>query len=198
VRQRPGGETPARSPALMRQGTAFVALQSNTARQFQVGPAFVSAVGPDQVDKLSGPISLKPQAGPGWFQRGKPARQRATYRRLGGVRKLLGAYDVGADWLWGRLEDRPVTSAVVLEFLKDNRSRYPKTTTVYIVMDNLSAHWTPEIRRWAVKSNVGLIPTPTYASHLNRIECHFWAYVEFVVNGSDYADWHEFAMASHA
>ena len=65
-------------------------------------------------------------------------------------------------------------------------------------MDNLSSHWTPEIRRWAVANNVGLIPTPTYASHLNRIECHFWAYVEFVVNGSDYADWHEFSMASRA
>jgi transposase len=145
-----------------------------------------------------GPISLKPHAGQSWFQKKRPARQRATYRRLGGVRKLLGAYDVGADWLWGRLEERPVTGAVVLEFLKDIRSRYPKDTTVYIVMDNLSAHWTPEIRRWAVKSNVGLIPTPTYASHLNRIECHFWAYVEFVVNGSDYANWSEFSMASRA
>ena len=64
--------------------------------------------------------------------------------------------------------------------------------------DNLSAHWTPEIRSWAVESNVGLIPTPTYASHLNRIECHFWAYVEFVVNGSDYANWSEFSVASRA
>jgi transposase len=145
-----------------------------------------------------GPISLKPHAGHGWFQKGKPALQRATYRRIGGVRKFLGAYDVGADWLWGRLEARPVTGAVVLEFLKDIRGRYPKDTTVYIVMDNLSAHWTPDIRRWAVANNVGLIPTPTNASHLNRIECHFWAYVEFVINGSDYADWHEFSVASRA
>jgi transposase len=145
-----------------------------------------------------GPISLKPHAGQGWFQKKRPGRQRATYRRQAGVRKLLGAYDVGGDWLWGTLEARPVTGAVVLEFLKDIRRRYPKDTTVYIVMDNLSSHWTPEIRRWAVTNNVGLIPTPTYASHLNRIECHFWAYVEFVVNGSDYADWHEFSMASRA
>lgn len=145
-----------------------------------------------------GPISLKPHAGSGWFQKRRPARQRATYRRLRGVRKFLGAYDVGGDWLWGRLEARSVTGAVVLEFLQDIRSRYPKDTTVYIVMDNLSAHWTPDICRWAVENNVGLIPTPTNASHLNRIECHFWAYVEFVINGSDYADWHEFSMASRA
>ena len=31
-----------------------------------------------------------------------------------------------------------------------------------------------------------LVPTPTYASYLNRIECHFWAFVEFVIRGSDY------------
>jgi transposase len=49
-----------------------------------------------------GPISLKPQAGQGWFTKGRPARQRATYSRHHGVRKLMGAYDVGGDRLWGR------------------------------------------------------------------------------------------------
>jgi DDE superfamily endonuclease len=72
--------------------------------------------------------------------------------------KLLGAYDVGADRLWGHLEKRPVTAAVVLEFLRDIRRRYPADTTLYIVMDNLSAHWTAEIRRWALSNNVGLLP----------------------------------------
>jgi len=65
-------------------------------------------------------------------------------------------------------------------------------------MDNLSAHWTAEIRRWAAESNVGLLPTPTNASHLNRIECHFWAYVEFVINGSDHPDWTSFSKATQA
>ncbi len=147
-----------------------------------------------------GPISLKPHAGRGWFAKGRPARQRATYHRRHGVRKLMGAYDVGADRLWGRLEARSVNGSVVLEFLKDIRRRHPAETTVYIVMDGLSAHWTPEIRRWAADTanNVALLPTPTNASHLNRIECHFWAYVEFVINGSDYADWTEFSKASQA
>jgi transposase len=145
-----------------------------------------------------GPISLKPHPGRGWFATGRPGRQRATYHRHHGVRKLLGAYDVGADVLWGQVEDRRVTGEVVLEFLQDIRRRYPADVTVYIVMDNLSAHWTPAIRRWAVNNNVGLIPTPTNASHLNRIECHFWAFVEFVVNGSDHHDWDEFTQAAHA
>jgi transposase len=145
-----------------------------------------------------GPISLKPHAGQGWFQRGRPARQRATYHRRAGVRKLMGAYDVGADRLWGHLEARSVNAKVVLEFFKDIRRRYPAETMLYIVMDNLSAHWTPEICAWANQHHVGLLPTPTNASHLNRIECHFWAYVEFVINGSDYADWSEFSKATQA
>ncbi len=85
----------------------------------------------------------------------------------------------------------------MVEFLKDIRRRYPAEVTVYIVMDNLSAHWTTDIRQWAI-NNVGLLPTPTNASHLNRIECHFWAYVEFVINGSDYSDWTAFSKATHA
>ena len=41
--------------------------------------------------------------------------------------------------------------------------------------------------------------TPTYASFLNRIECHFWAIGEFVVNNADYPDWNAVkkAMADH-
>jgi hypothetical protein len=84
-------------------------------------------------------------------------------------------------------------ATVVLEFLRDIRRRYPAEVTVYIVMDNLSAHWTAEIRRWAVNNNVGLLPTPTNARHLNRIECHFWAYDEFVINGSHNSNWTEFS-----
>jgi transposase len=145
-----------------------------------------------------GPISLKPHPGAGWFPQRRPGRQRATYNRKHGVRKLMGAYDVGADQFWGRLEARRVTGEVTLEFLRDIRSRYPAETTVYIVMDNLSAHWVPAIRQWALDNNVALLPTPTNASHLNRIECHFWAYVEFVMNGSDYRDWTEFSKASQA
>ena len=62
----------------------------------------------------------------------------------------------------------------------------------------MPAHWTPAIRTWAVDNNVGLLPTPTNASHLNRIECHFWAYVESVINGSDHPTWAEFSEATQA
>ncbi len=48
---------------------------------------------------------------------------------------------------------------------------------------------------WATDNNVELVPTPTYASHLNRIESHFGAIGEFVVKNADYLDWDSFAIA---
>ena len=36
-----------------------------------------------------------------------------------------------------------------LEFLKEERAKYPADQVVYIIQDGLSSHWTPEIRWWA-------------------------------------------------
>jgi hypothetical protein len=43
------------------------------------------------------------------------------------------------------------------------------------------------------------VPTPTYASYLNRIESTFGAIDEFVCKNSDYLDWDAFgsALADH-
>ena len=76
-----------------------------------------------------GPISLRPHPGRGWFARKRPARQRATYEKNKGVRKLLGAYDVGADRLWGRLEARSVNAKVVLEFSQRHPPPLPARCT---------------------------------------------------------------------
>jgi transposase len=114
------------------------------------------------------------------------------------VRYLFGAYDVHSDRLHGRI--RPHKSGQeVLGFYRQIRIRYPAQTRIYLIADNLSAHNTPDIRAWAEDNNVELVFTPTYASFLNRIECHFWAINEFVVNNSDYPDWDTLrkAMADH-
>jgi hypothetical protein len=44
-----------------------------------------------------------------------------------------------------------------------------------------------------------LVPTPTYASYLNPVECHFSAITQFVVANADYLDWDAvaFALARH-
>ena len=65
-------------------------------------------------------------------------------------------------------------------------SNDPKDTTVLHCHGQPVCSPDPDLRGWKVNSNVGRIPTSTY--HQDRIECHFWDYVEFVVNGNEYAD----------
>ena len=55
--------------------------------------------------------------------------------------------------------------------------------------DNLSANWVPDIRAFADANRIELVPTPAYASYLNRIESHFRPIREFVFNNTDYRDW---------
>jgi transposase len=145
-----------------------------------------------------GPIQLIPHHGTGWAPRRLPERLRATYKRRHGVRYLFAAYDVHADRLHGRLREHK-NAGEVLAFFKQIRMRYDAKLRIYLVMDNLSTHKTEAIREWAESNNVELVFTPTYASFLNRIECHFWAIGEFVVKNADYPDWETLAtaMAEH-
>ena len=79
------------------------------------------------------------------------------------------------------------------------RLAYPKQIRLYWIQDGLSSHWTPEIRAYADGNNIELVPTPTYASYLNRIERTFGAIDEFVCKNADYLDWDAFgyALADH-
>jgi transposase len=147
-----------------------------------------------------GPISLRPQHGAGWAPRGRAQRLRATYHRRHGIRYLIGCFDVHADYLRARL--RPTRNReTTLTAMKTIRLAYPRRMRVYWIQDGLSCHWTPDIRAWAAdpKNNFELVPTPTYASYLNRIECHFFPITEFVLKNADYPDWQSLAaaMAGH-
>jgi transposase len=83
--------------------------------------------------------------------------------------------------------------------MKQIRLAYPSRIRIYWIQDGLSSHWTPAIRAWAAVNNVELVPTPTYASFLNRIEATFGAIDEFVCKNADYLDWDAFghALADH-
>jgi len=141
-----------------------------------------------------GPISLRPHQGAGWAPRGRPERLRATFNRRHGVRYVFVAYDVHADRLRTRLRPRRRGSDM-LAFMRQIRLCYPRRRRIYWIQDNLSANWVPEIREFAAESRIELVPAPTYASYLNRVECHFGPIAEFVVNNSDYLDWEAFAFA---
>jgi transposase len=141
-----------------------------------------------------GPESLCPKHGRGWARRGRPERHRATFNRRQGIRYLVGALDVHADYL--RIRPRPRRNgASTLAFMKLIRLAYPRSVRIYWIQDGLSSHWTPAIRTWAGANNIELVPTPTYASYLNRIEATFGAIDEFVCKNTDYLDWDAFAHA---
>ena len=145
-----------------------------------------------------GPESLCPRHGRGWAPRGRPGRHRATFNRRQGIRYLVGALDVHADYL--RIRPRPRRNGTsTLTFMKQIRLAYPHRLRLYWIQDGLSSHWTPAIRAWAEANNVELVPTPTYASFLNRIESTFGAIDEFVCKNADYLDWDAFgyALADH-
>ena len=75
------------------------------------------------------------------------------------------------------------------------RAAIPARRRIYWIQDNLSANWTPDIRAFAAGHRIELVATPTYASYLNPVECHFFPITEFVVNNADYVDWDAFAWA---
>ena len=141
-----------------------------------------------------GPVSLRLTAGAGWAPRGRPERQRADYNRRHGTRYVFAAYDVHADRLRVRLRPRR-RGRDMLAFMRQIRACYPSRRRIYWIQDNLSANWTPDIRTFADDHNVELVPTPTYASYLNPVECHFSALTEFVVANADYLNWDAFAYA---
>ena len=145
-----------------------------------------------------GPISLRPIHGAGWTPLGRPERLRATYHRRHGVRYIFGALDVHADHLRARTRPRR-TAAETLWFMRTIRHSYRSRQRIYWIQDNLSANWTPDIRAFAAGHRIELVPTPTYASYLNRIESHFRPIQEFVFNNTDYPDWDAaaHALAAH-
>ena len=145
-----------------------------------------------------GPVSLRPSPGAGWARKGRPERQRADYNRRAGIRYVFGAYDVHADRLRVRLRPKRAGSDM-LSFMRQIRLAYPSRRRIYWIQDNLSANWVPAIRAFAAGNRIELVATPTYASYLNPVECHFSALTRFVVANADYLDWDAFgyALANH-
>ena len=89
------------------------------------------------------------------------------------MRYLFAAYDVHSDRLHGRLREHK-NAGEVLAFFKQIRMRYPPKLRIYLCRQPLYPQDGRD-PRLGPENNVELVFTPTYASFLNRIECHFWA-----------------------
>ena len=84
----------------------------------------------------------------------------------------------------------------VIAFLKAIRARYPDGRRIYLVLDNLSTHKHRDVKAYCRSSNIRLVYTATYASWMNRIECHFAPFRRFVMDNSDWSDHKEIARAA--
>lgn len=147
------------------------------------------------IDEI-GPFTLKPRGGTGWFPQGRPERVPATYHRTGEVRYQFLCLNV----FHQRLSVKQYATKHAtnwLDFLKEERSNYPRDEPLFIIQDGLSAHWTPEIRSWASQNNVTLVPTATNASWMNPVECHAGDIQKLAYDGSDPKNFEEIEAAFH-
>src|SRR5947199_3629467 len=83
----------------------------------------------------------------------------------------------------------------MLAFMPQIRLAYPSHRRIYWIQDNLSANWVPPIRAYAAANRIELVATPTYASYLNPVECHFSALTEVVLANDDYHDLDAFSQS---
>lgn len=133
-----------------------------------------------------GPIAIKPYAGSSWSPRKKPKRLRATYKRTQGVLQVLAAIDLHTDKRMHVSVGRRKRWKETLAFFRRLRRLHPLDVRLYIIMDNFSPHKKQEVCDWAAANNVVFAFTPSNASHLNPIECHFAPLREFAINGTDH------------
>jgi transposase len=66
---------------------------------------------------------------------------------------------------------------------------------IYVILDNFSPHIKEDVTTWCKENNVEFVFTPTNASWLNRIECHFTALKKFAIKNSNYNSHKELGSA---
>jgi transposase len=137
-----------------------------------------------------GPISLQPHGGQGWFRSGHPERIPSTYKRLHGTRYLYLTLNVYHQQLSGRFY-RHKGGEPWLDYLRRECAKYSLNQRIYLIQDNLSAHWTPDVRAWAREARVTLVPSATQASWMNPVESHAGDLQKLVLDGSNFSSWAE-------
>jgi transposase len=132
-----------------------------------------------------GPIQLVPHGGEGWFRERRPGRIPAEYKRQFGTVYYFLSLNVFHQRLEGRVY-RTKHARNWMRFLPQVRRRYPADQEIHLIWDGASNHWTPEIRAWARRNRVHLVPTPTHASHLNPVECHAGDLQKLALSGQEF------------
>jgi transposase len=141
-----------------------------------------------------GPLNLLPRHGMHWARTRHVDRLRATYSRKGGVRHMFGAYDLERDTLVGTFSEKK-NWETFLQFLKWLRRQYRGGEVLHVILDNATFHRKAGVMEYAATHRIKFYFTPTNASWLNRIECHFTALKKFTLDNTDYRSHDEMQAA---
>jgi hypothetical protein len=139
-------------------------------------------------------VSLKPHGGMGIFHKGHPGRVPAQHVRRQGIRYEYMCLNVYHQRL-SVSQQKHKGWKPWLKFIGHERGRYPPDQRVYVIQDNLSAHWTPEVRAWAGKNSVSLVPTATNAGWMNPVECNAGDIEDLALSGTNCTDWRQVRWA---
>lgn len=102
----------------------------------------------------------------------QPERRSHDYFRHGSV-DLFAALNVATGEVIGRMRDRH-RSVEFVQFLDTINQHVPQQLGVHVVLDNLSTHKTPRVKRWLQRHPRFVLHfTPTHASWLNQVERWF-------------------------
>jgi transposase len=131
------------------------------------------------------------------LQPGQPERRSHDYFRHGSV-DLFAALNVATGEVIGRMRARH-RSVEFVEFLDTIEQEVPSSLAVHVVLDNLSTHKTPRVRRWLQRHpRFYLHFTPTHASWLNQVERWFAGLTDRQLRRSSHRSKHELRRAIEA
>lgn len=103
---------------------------------------------------------------------GRPERRTHCYRRNGTL-DLFAAIDVASGEVLARTKKQHRAEDFVA-FLKEMDATVEPEIEVHVILDNLSAHKAPKVKRWLLRNpRFHFHFTPTYSSWLNLVERFF-------------------------
>jgi transposase len=127
---------------------------------------------------------------------GQPERRTHDYIRHG-TTDLFAALDAKTGNVLGKCYAQHRAREFKL-FMREIDAAVPQELTVHVVLDNLSTHKTPEIKRWLTRHpRFHLHFTPTHASWLNLVERFFGLLTEHALRRGSHTSTRELREAIH-
>jgi transposase len=125
---------------------------------------------------------------------GQPERQTSDYFRHG-TTDLFAALDVATGKVLGKCYQQH-RAKEFRSFLAEVDANVPGGLDVHVVLDNLSTHKTPEVKRWlTLHPRFHLHFTPTHASWLNQVERFFGLLTEHALRRGSHTSTRELRTA---